>query len=396
MSTTTTDVYWDPWDREIYEHPYDVYRLLRDEVPLYHNERHGFFAISRFADVERMLQDRDTFISGKGTILEAMLAGMPIDPGLFIWEDAPFHTFHRARLSRVFTPRAVMQIEDDVRDFCARTVETLVGREHFDMMADFAREIPMRVMGLLLGIPESDQPILRDHFLATMHRPMGTEPDRSVVSGAFNDYIDWRVEHPADDLMTSLLETEFEDETGTTRHLHREELLTYLNLIAAAGNDTTGLLIGWCARLLSDHPGQRAELVADPSLIPGAIEEVLRCENPAYAFGRTVTADSAFHGQTVPAGSILLCVGGAPNRDERQFGGDAEQFDIHRKVERHISFGYGAHFCLGANLARLEARVALEELLRRTPNWHVVEDEARLVRGGPTRGYEYLPVIAHQ
>jgi cytochrome P450 len=341
-----------------------------------------------------MLQDRDTFISGKGTILEAMLAGMPIDPGLFIWEDAPFHTFHRARLSRVFTPRAVLQIEQDVRDFCARTVDTLVGREQFDMMADFAREIPMRVMGLLLGIPEADQPILRDHFLATMHRPMGTTPDRSAVSSAFNDYVDWRVDHPADDLMTSLLETEFEDETGTTRRLHRAELLTYLNLIAAAGNDTTGLLIGWTARVLSDNPEQRAELVEDPHLIPGAIEEVLRYENPAYAFGRTVEEDAVFHGQTVPAGSVLLCVGGAPNRDERQFGEDAERFDIHRKVERHISFGYGVHFCLGANLARLEARVALEELLRRTPNWQVVDEEARLVHGGPTRGYEYLPVIA--
>jgi cytochrome P450 len=144
--------------------------------------------------------------------------------------------------------------------------------------------------------------------------------------------------------------------------------------------------------LLADHPDQRAELVDDPSLIPNAIEEILRCANPAYAFGRTVAADAEFHGQVVPAGAILLCVPGAANLDERQFGPDAEAFDIHRKAERHISFGYGPHFCLGANLARLEGRVALEELLRRMPEWEVDVDHARLVHGGPTRGYEYLPI----
>ena len=396
MTATATDVYWDPWDREIYDEPYGVYQRLRDEAPLYHNSRHGFYAISRYADVERMLQDRETFISGKGAILDAMLVNAPIPPGLFIFEDPPFHTFHRARLSRVFTPRAVSQIEDDVREFCARTLDALAGREQFDMVADFAREVPMRVMGLLLGIPEADQPMLRDHFVETMHRPKGAPADRTYVSGAFAEYIDWRQDHPSDDLMTRLLNTEFEDETGATRRLHREELLTYLNLIAAAGNDTTGLSIGWIAKLLSDHPDQRHELGEDPSLIPNTIDEVLRCEPPAYSFGRTVAADAEFHGETVPEGSILMCVSGAANRDERQFGADAEDFDIHRNIERHITFGYGAHFCLGANLARLEGRIALEELMRRMPNWQVDDDRARLVHGGPTRGYEFLPVTVQQ
>ena len=392
MSTTVADVYWDPWEREIYDDPFDVYRQLRDDAPLYHNERHGFYAISRYADVEGMLQDRDTFLSGKGTVLEAMLKGAPTPPGLFIWEDPPFHTFHRTRLSRVFTKMSVSQLEDDVRAYCARTLDTLAGQERFDMMAGYAREIPMRVMGLLLGIPEADQPMLRDHFIETMHRPMGTEADNTLVQAAFGKYIDYREQHPSDDLMTKLLFTELEDETGATRRLRRDELVTYINLIAAAGNDTTGLLIGWIGKLLSDHADQRAELARDRSLIPNAIEEVLRCANPAYAFGRTVATDAEFHGRTVPAGSILMCVAGAANRDPRQFGPDAERFDIHRKAERHISFGYGAHFCLGANLARLEARVALEELLQRIPNWQVDDADARLVHGGPTRGYEYLPV----
>jgi cytochrome P450 len=152
------------------------------------------------------------------------------------------------------------------------------------------------------------------------------------------------------------------------------------------------LLIGWAVKLLADHPDQRAELAADPSLIPQAIEEVLRCENPAYSFGRVVAADVEFYGQTVPAGSILLCVGGAPNRDERQFGPDAEIFDIHRAIERHITFGHGAHFCLGASLARLEARLAIEEIMRAMPVWEVDETRAQLVPGGATRGWAHLPV----
>ena len=393
MAETLSDVHWDPWEEEIYESPFDVYRQLRDEAPLYHNPEHGFYAISRYEDAERMLQDRVTFSSAQGTVLDTMLKQAPIPPGLFIWEDPPQHTFHRTRLARVFTKLSVSKLETEVREFCSKTVDDLVGRKSFDLVADLAREVPMRVMGLLLGIPESDQPMLRDHFIESMHRPKGTDPDRTYVNGAFSSYIDWREKHPADDLMTRLLLTEFEDETGTMRRLGRDELVTYINLIAAAGNDTTGLLIGWIGKLLSDHPDQRAAIAADFTLIPNAIEEVLRCEPPAYAFGRTVTADADFHGETVPEGAILMCIPGAANRDERQFGSDAEQFDIYRKAERHISFGYGIHFCLGANLARLEGRLVVEELMQRMPNWHVDEDNAQLVRGGPTRGYEQLPVI---
>jgi cytochrome P450 len=283
-------------------------------------------------------------------------------------------------------------IDDEVRDYCARTLDTLAGRDTFDMMADFAREVPMRVMGLLLGIPEQDQPILRDYFLKNLHRDMSKPPDNAYLFEAFSSYIDWREEHPSDDLMTKLLFTEFEDQTGTTRRLTRAELLTYVNVVGAAGNDTTGLLIGWITKLLGDNPDQRRAIVRDPALIPNAVEEVLRFEPPSYAFGRYVAADADFHGETVPDGARLMCVPGAANRDERHFGADADTFDIHRKAERHISFGYGPHFCLGANLARLEGRVALEELLRRMPEWEVDVDHARLVHGGPTRGYEYLPI----
>jgi cytochrome P450 len=392
VSMTTTDVYWDPYDREIYANPYETYQRLRDEAPLFVNEEHGFYAISRYADVERMLQDRQTFISGHGNVLAQMKSGKPAAPGLFIWEDPPLHSLHRSQLSRVFTPRSVNKLEDEVRDFCRRSVEALAGREQFDMMDDLAREIPMRVMGMLLGIPEAEQPALRDHFIESMHRPPHIPVDHTYVSAMFGDYLDYREKHETDDLMTRLLRTEFEDETGATRRLTREELVTYINLIASAGNDTTGLAIGWIVRMLGDHPDQRAEVAADPSLIPQAIEEVLRCENPAYAFGRWVTADVEFHGQTVPAGSILLCAAGAPGRDDRQYGPDAEVFDIHRKAERHLTFGYGPHFCLGASLARLEARLAIEEIMRAMPVWEVDEAGCELVPGGVTRGWTHLPV----
>jgi cytochrome P450 len=394
VASATTEVYFDPWNRAIRDDPYPVYRALRETAPLYYNEELDFYALTRFDDVMRMLNDRESFISGKGGVLEVLMAKVPIPPGLFIFEDPPFHTFHRARLSRVFTPRAVNRIEDDVRAFCAATVDGLVGRDRFDWMADLAREVPMRVMGLLLGIPEADQPMLRDHFIEAMHAESREKPltGNAYASAAFSEYIDWREDHPSDDLMTELLVTEFEDETGVTRRLRRDELLTYLNLIGAAGNDTTGLLIGWAGKVLADNPDQRRAVVADPGLVPSAVEEMNRLEPPAYAFGRYVARAAEFHGVTVPEGATLLCLPGAANRDERQFGPRAEEVDVRRQIERTLSFGYGPHFCLGANLARLEVRIVLEELLPRIPDWTVDDDAAELVYGGSTRGYHALPV----
>jgi cytochrome P450 len=393
VSVTVSDIEWDPWNPELYLDPYPVVGRLREEVPLYRNEEHDFWAISRFADVERMLHDQQTFIARKGTILDVMREDATFSPGLISFEDPPQHTIHRARLSRVFTPRAISRIHDDIRDYCARSLEGLAGGGEFDLVAEFAREVPMRVMGLLLGIPEADQAVLREHFLANMHREKGAPPDNSFVYAAIEEYVAHREQHPADDLMTQLLFTEFEDETGATRRLTREELITVINLVGAAGNDTTGLLIAWAVKILADHPDQRREIVEDPSLLPGAIEECLRYEPIPYAFGRWVASDAEFQGQVVPAGSRLACVPGAANRDPRQFGDDAERFDIHRTFDRHLTFGYGPHFCIGANLARLEARIALEEMFRTMPEWQVDDERAHLVRGGPNRGYDLLPVI---
>ena len=191
--------------------------------------------------------------------------------------------------------------------------------------------------------------------------------------------------------MTELLNAEFTDETGTVRHLTREELLTYLEVVAGAGNETTTRLIGWTGKVLADHPDQRAELVDDRSLVANAIEELLRYESPAPHVGRCVAReDLVVHGEKVPAGSIMLFLLGSANRDDRRFP-DGDRFDIHRDDGRHLTFGNGIHLCLGAALARLEGCIALEELLARFPTWEIDLDNARLSPTSTVRGWETLP-----
>jgi cytochrome P450 len=191
--------------------------------------------------------------------------------------------------------------------------------------------------------------------------------------------------------MTELLNAEFEDETGTTRRLTREEILMYVNVVAGAGNETTTRLIGWTGKVLSDHPDQRRELVKDRSLIPNAIEELLRYEPPAPHVARYVSRDVEHHGQTVPRGSVMMFLVGAANRDDRRFP-DGDRFDIHREVGQSVTFGYGIHFCLGAALARLEGRIALDEVLQRFPEWDVDLANAHLAPTSTVRGWDTLPV----
>ena len=390
------DLYYDPYDVEIDADPYPVFRRLRDEAPLYYNDVHDFYALSRFADVEQSLVDKQTFSSARGGILELIKAGIEIPTGTLIFEDPPTHTIHRQLLSRVFTPRKMLALEDRIRAYCADSLDPLVGADRFDFVADFGAQMPMRVIGMLLGIPEQDQEAVRDRANANIRTEAGKPQDYgdsfdpAAAFAACGAYLDWRAEHPSDDLMTELLHAEFEDEHGVTRRLDRHELLTYLAVIAVAGNETTTRLIGWAGKVLSDHPDQRRELAADPGLIPNAIEELLRFEPPPPHIGRYVTRDVELHGETVPEGSAILLLVGAANRDDREFD-DPDRFDIHREIRQHLSFGYGIHFCLGAALARLEGRVALEELLKRFPDWEVDLSEARLAPTSTVRGWETLP-----
>jgi cytochrome P450 len=392
----STDVYYDQYSVEINADPYPVYRRLREEAPLYYNDTHDFYAVSRFEDVEKGLLDAQTYISGKGAVLEIIKAGIEIPPGVIIFEDPPTHTIHRRLLSRAFTPRRVAELEPKIREFCALSLDPLVGTDRIDFIADLGSQMPMRVIGMLLGIPESDQETVRDHTDASLRTKEGEpmEVTENFVTGAlFADYIDWRAEHPSDDIMTELLNVEFTDETGTVRKLTRNELLTYLEVVAGAGNETTTRLIGWTAKVLAEHPDQRAELVEDRSLIPNAIEEVLRFESPAHHVGRYVTGeDVVIHGEKVPAGNAVLFLLASANRDDRRFS-HGDTFDIHRSEGRHLTFGNGIHLCMGAALARLEGCIALDEVLSRFPEWDLDLENARLSPTSTVRGWETLPAV---
>ena len=395
IASTASDVYYDPYDAGINADPYPVFRRLREEAALYYNEPHDFYALSRFDDVERGLVDAETFISGRGGVLEFIKANIEMPPGVLIFEDPPTHTIHRRLLSRVFTPKRVAALEPKIREFCARSLDPVVGTGRFDFIADLGAQMPMRTIGMLLGIPESDQEAVRDQVDAGLRIEAGQpmQVSEGFISGEmFAEYIDWRAEHPSDDIMTDLLQAEFEDETGTVRRLSRTEILTYVSVVAGAGNETTTRLIGWAGKVLADHPDQRRQLVEDRALIPNAIEELLRFEPAAPQVARYVARDVELHGENVPAGSAMLMLVGSANRDDRRFP-DGDCFDINRKVGQHLTFGYGIHFCLGAALARLEGRVALDEVLNRFPEWHVDAESARLVLTSTVRGWETLPVL---
>jgi cytochrome P450 len=353
--------------------------------------------LSRFADVERALVDWETYRSGRGSVLEIIRANIAIPPGQILFEDPPVHDVHRGILSRVFTPKKMNGIEPLVREFCARTLDPHVGAGGFDFISDLGAQMPMRTIGYLLGIPEQDQEAIRDATDEGLRLADGTMPtsESEVLPGEsrlFANYIDWRAEHPSDDLMTELINAEFVDDNGVTRRLTRAEILGYVGLLSGAGNETTTRLIGWTGKLLAEHSDQRRQLVEDRSLIPTAIEEILRYEAPSPVQARYVAQDVDCHGRTVPEGSIMVLLNGSANRDERHFA-NGEVFDINRRTDHHLSFGYGLHFCLGAALARLEGRVALDEVLRRWPDWDVDWDKAKQAHTSTVRGWEKLPVL---
>jgi cytochrome P450 len=394
--TNESDVYYDPYDVAINADPYPTYQRLRDEAPIYYNERYDVWALSRHADVEAGLKNWQTFSSARSDILEILQSGMELPPGVVLFEDPPVHTMHRGLMSRVFTPRRMAALEDQVRDFCARCLDPLVGTDRFDVVAELGVVMPMRVIGMLLGIPEDAQTAVRDNSDAILRteagKPMEVQQDAIANGAMFEDYIEWRASHPSDDLMTALLNAEFEDETGATRTLTRPEVLTYTQVLAGAGNETTGRLIGWLAKVLAEHPDQRRQIVEDRSLIPKAVDETLRFEPTGPHVARYVARDVEYHGTTVPEGSAMLLLVGSANRDERRHT-DPDVFDIHREDGQHLTFGYGLHYCLGANLARLEGRVALDELLNRFPQWEVDYDGIELSPTSTVRGWESMPIV---
>ncbi|WP_019930174.1 cytochrome P450 [Nocardia sp. BMG111209] len=394
---TGDDIYYDPYDVALNADPYPMFARLRAEAPLYYNDRHDFYAVSRFQDVHRGITDHETFSSGRGAILEIIKANMPMPSGILPFEDPPIHDLHRGLLTRVFTPRRIQELEPKVRAYCARTLDGLAGTGRFDFITDLGAQIPMRVIGMLLGIPEDEQAAVvhADSTVATEPgKPMTDNANGALATGeVFADYIDYRAEHPSDDLMTDLMQAEFEDETGTRRRLTREELLLYVTVIATAGSDTTTRFLGWAGKVLAEHPDQRREVVADRGLLPQTVEEILRFEPPAPHVARYVTREVELYDRIVPEGSVMMMLTGAANRDSRRFPADGDVFDIHRAARPHIAFGAGIHYCLGNALARLEARVTLDEILTRYPEWDVDLGNAQMSSTSTVRGWTSLPTI---
>jgi cytochrome P450 len=395
-TTSSEPIEFDPYAPEMRAAPWDTYRRMRDEAPLFYNAEHDCYAVSRYVDVEATFKDWETFSSRRGDILEFIKAGIDYPPGLVIWEDPPTHTMHRSLMARMFTPKKVAALEPKMREFCATVLDPLQGTDRFDFVTQLGHELPMRVIGMLLGIPEEDQAMVRDETIASLRteegKPMKAETHKVIREGNFGEYLDWRVDHPSDDIMTELLNAEFDDEHGVRRRLSREELLTYVTVVAAAGNETTSRLIGWMGKVFGEHPDQRRLVTENRALLANAVDEVLRFEPTGLHTARYVTKDVEFHGQTVPAGSAILLLMGSANRDERRYTNPAE-FNVLRNEGQHISFGFGTHFCLGASLARMEGRIALDEVLNRFPDWEVDHDNMVPAHTSTVRGWDSMPTF---
>jgi len=381
------ELYWDPIDEALDTDPYDVWRRMRDEAPLYRNERLDFWALSRYADVEAAHRDPATFVSSHGTVLE-MMTEEDIPSGMMIFQDPPEHTRLRSLVARAFTPRRVSGLEAHIRDLCAQLLEPWTEGADYDFVVDFGATLPSMVIGELLGVPSSDREWLKEQIDTTFHiePEVGMINDVSLlarieIDGYLMQLLEARRNSPENDLLSGLAQTE----------LTLRECSDFANLLVSAGTETVARLLGWAAVVLDEYRDQRAELTTDSSLLPNTVEELLRYEAPSPVQGRWTSRPVELHSTEVAAGSKVLLLTGAAGRDERKYP-DPDRFDIHRKFDNHVSFGFGIHFCLGAALARLEGRVALEEALRRHPDWEVDRERAVRLHTSTVRGWSSVPV----
>jgi len=396
----TNELYWDPFTPELRDDPYPLWKRMRDEAPVWHNERHDFWALTRFHDIEAAHKDYETFVSSHGTTVETM-SPEPTETGMIIWTDPPKHTRLRKLVSRAFTAKRVSALEDRVREVCAELLDPHVGNGGFDYVQEFSAILPPTMISTLMGVPLADREYLRgivDDIFHIEEGAVGMLNDVSMnalvemnayLAGQFED----RKRHPRDDMFTDLLQAEIVDDDGTPRRLTDSELTEFVVVLFTAGTETVARHLGWAVDLLDRHPDQRAELAADLSLVPNAVEEILRYEPPSPVNARHVARDVTLHGVTIPAASRVVLVTGSAGRDERKYP-DADTFDIHRDFDLHVTFGYGIHFCLGAALARMEGRIGLEETLKRWPVWTVDRDHAVPLYTSTVRGYLELPIAA--
>jgi len=385
---------YDPYAYEFHEDPYPVYRRLRDEAPLYRSERLEFWTLSRHSDVLDALKNFETFSNRNGVSLDRDAFHPDADATMsFLAMDPPRHTRMRGLVSRGFTPRRVADLEPRIRELACRYLERCREQGSCDFIADFAGKLPMDVISELLGLPEADRAMLRDWSDAVVHRDEGVVGVPPAAARAalqllqyFQLHVAERKTRPRADLTEALLGAEIDGD-----RLSEREILGFLFLMVIAGNETTTKLLGNALYWLWRNPMQRDRLGADPTLVPRWVEETARYDNSSQALARILLRDTELHGTRLHEGEKVVLLIGSANRDERAFE-DADRFDLLRNTRASLSFGHGTHFCLGAALARLEARVALEEVWQRFPEYDVDPEGVVRVHSVNVRGFAALPI----
>jgi cytochrome P450 len=394
----TVDLVYDPYDYEIDADPHPVWKRLRDEAPVYYNERLDFYALSRFDDVLAAHLDPATFSSAHTTVLEMMSEDIAeFAQTMMIFMDPPQHTRYRKLVSRAFTPRHISGLEPRIRELASGFLDEFVDADGFDFVADFGARLPVMVMAALLGAPREDEDQLREWTDDMLHiepgEVMGQQANflRKEQTDYWQALIDERRKHARDDILSDLMTADLEEGDDSTRGLTDQELHAFIGLLEGAGNETVARFLGWAATGLDRFPDQRALLANDASLIPNAVEEIVRWEAPSAIQGRWTLNEVEMHGTVIPRASKVALLTGAANRDERMFP-SPDVIDVRRPIARHVAFGYGIHFCLGAALARLEGRIALEETFKRFPTWNVDWDRCEMVHTSTVRGYAKVPI----
>jgi cytochrome P450 len=390
MSVTVSGepVVFDPYSDDYFDSPFETYRRMRDEAPVYYSEKYDFWALTRYEDVAAAIRDHETYSSTKGVTLDmvkATLSGADNSAlgKLVISLDPPEHEVMRKLVNRVFTPRAVIALESLVSETIERYVSQL-DPSSFDAVADFAALFPVEVITSMLGVPAEDRQQLRLWLDKGLERNEGIgmsaeSMDAVMQTGAYYyELIQQRRDEPQDDMISRLIEAEI-IESGEIRRLDDIEITGFCTMLGGAGAETVTKLVGNAVVVFADNPDQWQKLQDDRSKIPAAFEELLRYEGPSQYQVRTTTRDVTLHDKTIPEGDPVILINGAASRDERFFP-DADRFDIdrQRKVGYNLNFGYGIHSCLGAALARMEGRMALETLLDLIPRYDI--DRAGLKR----------------
>lgn len=389
-----------PFSYQFHENPYPTYRWLRENAPLYYNEKLDFYALSRFRDVLAASHDWETYSSADGTQVERLDGTMFDLTPMMIFLDPPRHDRLRKLVSRAFTPRRIADLEPFIRATAVRLLDELARRGGGDFVKEFSAPLPMEVIFTMLGVPDEDRGQLRAWMDTSLERDHDSPkiPARAVEAIAHSVQYWFTLlprlrERPNDGLISALIEAEVESDGGGTTRLTDGEIVGFCSLLGAAGNETVTKLLANAAVLFARHRGEYGKILAHPERIPNAVEEVLRYTSPSQYQGRTVTRDVEWYGKKVPKGSRLLLLTASANRDDREFE-DPDRFRIDRDIPIALGFGQGIHFCLGASLARLESRVALEEFCRRFPRYKVDEHRCVRVHMSNVHGYESVPFAA--